>query len=89
MDSEPPSDKTPLLINTNNPFDSDSDVASSSVIYIEPEKEAAARKKFDKYLVPVSLIFIVLSSLDRNSVSEALCFLESGLFTNSQIAWKC
>lgn len=41
---------------------------ASSIIYIDPEKEAAARRKFDKYLVPVSLIFIILSALDRNNV---------------------
>lgn len=44
----------------------------SSAIYIDPEKEAAARRKFDKYLVPVSLIFIILSALDRNNVSRVL-----------------
>jgi hypothetical protein len=48
-----------------------------SIIYIEPEKEAAARRKFDKYLVPVSLIFIVLSALDRNNVSAVLVSRES------------
>lgn len=41
---------------------------ASSTIYIDPQKEAAARRKFDKYLVPVSLIFIILSALDRNNV---------------------
>lgn len=40
----------------------------SSVVYVDPEKEAAARRKFDKYLVPVSLVFIILSALDRNNV---------------------
>jgi hypothetical protein len=38
-------------------------------ITIDPAKEAAARRKFDKFLLPVSLIFIVLSALDRNNVS--------------------
>ena len=63
--------KTPVF-ETKNAEDSISEVATSSLIYIEPEKEAAARRKFDKYLVPVSLIFIVLSALDRNNVSEVL-----------------
>lgn len=39
-------------------------------IDIEPEKELAARRKFDKFLVPVSLVFIFLSALDRNNVSK-------------------
>lgn len=39
-------------------------------IYIDPEKEKAALKKFDKWLVPVAFIFLVLSSLDRNNVSQ-------------------
>lgn len=42
----------------------------STVIYIEPEKEAAALRKFDKTVLPVSVIFLVLSTLDRNNVSE-------------------
>lgn len=42
---------------------------TTSAIYVDPELEASARRKFDKYLVPVSLIFIVLSALDRNNVS--------------------
>ena len=40
------------------------------LLYIDPVKEAACRKKFDKYVVPVSVIFLVLSTLDRNNVSE-------------------
>jgi hypothetical protein len=43
---------------------------SSKVIYIDPEKEKAAFKKFDKYVVPVSFIFMLLCALDRNNVSE-------------------
>jgi hypothetical protein len=45
---------------------------TSDLIYIDPAKEAACRAKFDKYVVPVSIIFLVLSTLDRNNVSEAL-----------------
>jgi hypothetical protein len=43
---------------------------TSEMIYIDPEKEAACRKKFDKYVVPVSVIYLVLSTLDRNNVSQ-------------------
>lgn len=44
---------------------------TSELIYVDPEKEAACRAKFDKYVVPVSVIFLVLSTLDRNNVSES------------------
>ena len=48
------------------------------VIYIDPEKEKAALRKFDKFLLPVSIVFLVLSGLDRNNVSEAsLCSAKS------------
>lgn len=57
-------------------FDADCDVDYGSseagpLIYIDPVKEAACRKKFDRYVVPVSAIFLVLSTLDRNNVSRA------------------
>jgi hypothetical protein len=48
--------------------------STSEVIYIDPEKEKAAFKKFDKYVVPVSFIFMLLCALDRNNVSETYCF---------------
>lgn len=41
---------------------------TSELIYIDPEKEKAAFKKFDKYVVPVSFIFMLLCALDRNNV---------------------
>lgn len=44
-------------------------VGTCETIYIDPEKEAACRAKFDKFVVPVSVIFLVLSTLDRNNVS--------------------
>ncbi|KAH8901719.1 high-affinity nicotinic acid transporter-like protein [Thozetella sp. PMI_491] len=47
---------------------------TNSIIYIDPEKEASARRKFDIYLVPVSLIFIILSALDRNNLGNAVIF---------------
>lgn len=39
-------------------------------ISIDPKQERAALRKFDQWLVPVAFIFMVLSSLDRNNVSE-------------------
>ncbi|KAJ5836650.1 high-affinity nicotinic acid transporter-like protein [Penicillium robsamsonii] len=47
---------------------------TGSSIYLDPEKEASARRKFDKYLVPASLIFIILSALDRNNIGNAVVF---------------
>lgn len=38
-------------------------------IDIDPAREAAVRRKFDIYVVPVSVIYLVLSTLDRNNVS--------------------
>ncbi len=50
---------------------------TTELIYVDPEKEAACRAKFDKYVVPVSVIFLVLSTLDRNNVSEAFYCVNS------------
>lgn len=44
---------------------------TGTVLEIDPKKEAAALRKFDKYVLPVSVIFLVLSTLDRNNVSCA------------------
>lgn len=73
MESEPTVEKMtkPPVVDTKNP--DDYEVASSTVIYIEPEKEAAALRKFDKFVLPVSVVFLVLATLDRNNVSKRLC----------------
>ena len=42
---------------------------SSQVIYVDPEKEKSAFKKFDRYVVPASFVFMLLCALDRNNVS--------------------
>lgn len=44
------------------------DFGSSNSIYIEPEKEKAALRKFDLFLLPVAFMFLLLSSLDRSNV---------------------
>lgn len=61
-------DAKTAIVDSEVGLDSQSTDAGSS-IYVDPEKEASARRKFDKYLVPVCLIFIILSALDRNNVS--------------------
>lgn len=64
--------KDPTVIaEVNNPDGSDTLGTHSPIdIYIDPEKEKAALKKFDKWLLPVAFVFLVLSSLDRNNVSS-------------------
>lgn len=72
MESETTMDlKKPEAVDTENRIDYGSEDLGS-VIYIDPAKEAACRRKFDIYVVPVSVIFLVLSTLDRNNVSEAV-----------------
>jgi hypothetical protein len=51
-------------------FDNDISEGTTAAIYVDPEKERSALRKFDKYVVPVSVIFLVLSSLDRNNVRQ-------------------
>lgn len=46
--------------------------APGSIIHIDPKKEAAVLRKFDKFVLPVSVVFLVLSTLDRNNVSRVL-----------------
>jgi small-conductance mechanosensitive channel len=48
---------------------------TTELIYIDPAKEAAAFRKFDLYVLPVSVIFLVLSSLDRNNVGGLLIWI--------------
>lgn len=72
MESETTMDlKKPEAVDTEKRIDYGSGDLGS-VIYIDPAKEAACRRKFDIYVVPVSVIFLVLSTLDRNNVSEAV-----------------
>jgi hypothetical protein len=59
-----------LDIETKSPIDTYDSAEVGQVIEIDPAREAAARRKFDLYVLPVSVIFLVLSSLDRNNVSD-------------------
>ena len=82
-------DMKPAVVDINEPVDSSSEIGQiSSTIYIDPEKEAAARRKFDKYVVPVSVIFLVLSTLDRNNVSETL-LMKASCITDNWSAGQC
>lgn len=48
----------------------DYSTGESEIIYIDPAKEAAAMRRFDMTVFPVSIVFLVLSTLDRNNVSD-------------------
>jgi len=61
--------KDPVVLTQATPADSDNETTIAADIYIDPQREKAALKKFDQWLVPVSFAFMVLSSLDRNNVS--------------------
>lgn len=53
----------------------DHEIGTTTTIYIDPAREAAVRRKFDIYVVPVSVIYLVMSTLDRNNVSMPLKLL--------------
>ncbi|GAB7364275.1 hypothetical protein MBLNU230_g4821t3 [Neophaeotheca triangularis] len=46
----------------------------SNGISVDPKLEKACLKKFDKWLVPIAFVFMVLASLDRNNVGNARVF---------------
>jgi hypothetical protein len=69
-------EKPPMVMTADNSA-ADTSVermAPGSIMYIDPEKEAAVLRKFDKFVLPVSVVFLVLSTLDRNNVSRVLLF---------------
>lgn len=59
-------------INDENIVDDGASERVGTVIEIDPEKEAACRRRFDMYLLPTSVVFLVLATLDRNNVSTSL-----------------
>jgi hypothetical protein len=66
----------------------DHGVGTTTLVYIDPAREAAVRRKFDIYVVPVSVIYLVLSTLDRNNVRNApLCTCSFQLL--NVLAWQC
>jgi hypothetical protein len=64
-------------------------VGTTTTIYIDPAREAAVRRKFDIYVVPVSVIYLVMSTLDRNNVSHFQIHNQSTAIANlDRSAWK-
>lgn len=43
---------------------------TSEAIYIDPEKEKAVLRKFDKFLLPQAFLFILLNYLDRSNLGR-------------------
>jgi hypothetical protein len=41
---------------------------TTETIYIDPEKEKAVLRKFDKFLLPQAFLFILLNYLDRSNL---------------------
>lgn len=41
-------------------------------IFVDPELEKSALRKFDKWLLPAAFVFLLLSSLDRSNVGVPL-----------------
>lgn len=63
-----------ILSDTVSSHLSTTDVTSgtnSEIIYIDPAKERAVLKKFDKYLLPQAFLFILLNFLDRSNIGNA------------------
>jgi MFS family permease len=50
------------------------DATDASSIYIDPEKEKACLRKFDKYFMPQAFIFLLLNYLDRSNLGNAVIF---------------
>lgn len=71
-----------IMTDPDNASKPEEESLSTDIIYVDPEKEKAALKKFDKWLVPVAFIFMVLSSLDRNNVSYTVFLTSSGNIAN-------
>jgi hypothetical protein len=63
--------KTPVAINEKFPENVSEElmIGDASTIFIDPEKEKACLRKFDKFFLPQAFVFLVLNYLDRSNVS--------------------
>jgi hypothetical protein len=61
--------KDVTTLETNGSADFEASAAEPTDVYDEKILKSAF-KKFDMFVFPVSIIFLVLSSLDRNNVSD-------------------
>lgn len=83
-------EKPPVVMTTDSSVEPEAH-GTITEIYIDPAKEAAVMRKFDKYVLPVSVVFLVLSTLDRNNVSVLLFYCSEDLHDSLTItlAWEC
>lgn len=49
-------------------------IGDASSIYIDPEKEKACLRRFDKFFMPQAFIFLLLNYLDRSNLGNAVIF---------------
>jgi hypothetical protein len=82
--------KIPVMVDEKFPEDISEEVmiGDASTIYIDPEKEKACLRKFDKFFMPQAFAFLVLNYLDRSNVSIFNVHPVS-LLLMTCIAWKC
>ena len=52
----------------NDTVSKEGTIEDASSIYIDPEKEKACLRKFDKFFLPQAFAFLVLNYLDRSNV---------------------
>ena len=73
-----------VVAEPTSPIHSDDEAPPTSAtdIYVDPELEKACLKKFDRWLLPVAFVFLVLSSLDRNNVTELFIPAATASLTN-------
>lgn len=50
------------------------ETSATETIYIDPEKEKAVLRKFDKWVLPQAFVFILLNYLDRSNLGNARVF---------------
>ncbi|KIV97276.1 hypothetical protein PV10_01044 [Exophiala mesophila] len=67
------SEKLSMCSGSDTPEASTETVTVES-IYIDPEKEKAVLRKFDKYVLPQAFVFILLNYLDRSNLGNARVF---------------
>jgi hypothetical protein len=60
-------------------------VDNHPTIYIDPEKEKAVMRKFDKYLLPQAFIFLLLNYLDRSNLGRSSHFCSLMYLSNSDL----
>ncbi|KAF4979330.1 hypothetical protein FDECE_18080 [Fusarium decemcellulare] len=66
--------KAPIEPSPHDDLIKSADVDVANTIYIDPEKERAIIKKFDYFVLPQSVIIVILAYLDRTNIGNARIF---------------